>query len=128
MIEYGNQAFQCFLHWLQQHNVLLFLIFMTHYYWSSQGFWFTFCIFFLVILLIFSASLMFCSFKVDSQFQEPVGYCCSVTKLYLTLCDPVDYSIQAPLSSAVSWSLLKSWVLPPPIFPPEVLSTYTIIK
>ena len=33
--------------------------------------------------------------------------CCSVTKLYLTLCHPMDYSTPAPLSSTICWSLLK---------------------
>ena len=34
--------------------------------------------------------------------------CCSVTKSCLTLCEPLDYiARQAPLSSTISWSLLK---------------------
>ena len=33
--------------------------------------------------------------------------CCSVTKLSLTLCDPMAAECQAPLSFSVSWSLLK---------------------
>ena len=33
--------------------------------------------------------------------------CCSVTQSCLTLCDPMDCSILAPLSFTVSWSLLK---------------------
>ena len=38
------------------------------------------------------------------------SYCfcyCSVTKLCLTLCNPVDCSMPGPLSSTISWSLLK---------------------
>ena len=34
--------------------------------------------------------------------------CCSVTKLCLTLCNPVDAAHKAPLSSTISQSLLKS--------------------
>ena len=37
--------------------------------------------------------------------------CCSVTKSYLTLCDPRTIACQAPLSSTISQSLLKSWPL-----------------
>ena len=33
--------------------------------------------------------------------------CCSVTKSYPTLCNPMDYVCQAPLSSTIFWSLLK---------------------
>ena len=33
--------------------------------------------------------------------------CCSVAKVCLTLCDPVDCSMPGPLSSIISWSLLK---------------------
>ena len=33
--------------------------------------------------------------------------CCSVANSCLTLCDPMDSSHQAPLSSTVSWSFLK---------------------
>ena len=33
--------------------------------------------------------------------------CCSVAKLYLTHCDPMDCSTQALLSSTISRSLLK---------------------
>ena len=33
--------------------------------------------------------------------------CCSVAKLYLTLCDPMNCSSQASLSFTISWSLLK---------------------
>ena len=37
------------------------------------------------------------------------GYCCfcSVAKLCLTLCDPIDYSMPASRSFTLSWSLLK---------------------
>ena len=37
-----------------------------------------------------------------------MGYscCCSVTKSCPTLCDPMDWACQAPLSFTVSWSLL----------------------
>ena len=33
--------------------------------------------------------------------------CCSVAKSCLTLCDPMDYSNQVPISSAIFWGLLK---------------------
>ena len=36
--------------------------------------------------------------------SAPHGY---ISKLCLTLCDPIVWGIQAPLSSSVSWSLLK---------------------
>ena len=40
------------------------------------------------------------------QFSERLC-CCSVTKSYPTLCNPMDYVCQAPLSSTIFWSLLK---------------------
>ena len=33
--------------------------------------------------------------------------CCSVAKLCLTLCNPMDCRMPGPLSSPISWSLLK---------------------
>ena len=35
------------------------------------------------------------------------GVCCSVAKSCLTICDPMDCSMPAPLSSTISQSLLK---------------------
>ena len=36
-------------------------------------------------------------------------YCCSVNKLCLTLCDPMDVACQALLTSIISQSLFKVW-------------------
>ena len=37
----------------------------------------------------------------------PLSYCCSAAKLYLTLCDPMDGSMQASLCFTISHSFLK---------------------
>ena len=50
---------------------------------------------------------------VNNSFYSKINirnvFCCcfSVTKSCLTLCDPMDSTHQAPLSSTIFWSLLK---------------------
>ena len=39
--------------------------------------------------------------------KEWLGFCCSVTKSCLTVCDPWTSAHKAPLSFIISWSLLK---------------------
>ena len=67
------------------------------------------------------------------------GCCCSVTRLCLTLCDAMDYSTQASLST-ISWSLLKlmsiETVVPsnhlilccPLLLPPSIISSIGVFS
>ena len=51
-----------------------------------------------------------CSFKMVTLsviYRHRHCCYCSVAKLCLTLCNPMDCSMPGPLSSPVSWSLLK---------------------
>ena len=47
--------------------------------------------------------------KIILDDRDSLAYCCcfSVTKLCLTLCDPMDCNCQASLSFTISWSWLK---------------------
>ena len=47
--------------------------------------------------------------RVNTQWQQNFIFSCScsVTKLCLTLCNPMDIARQASLSFTISWSLLK---------------------
>ena len=45
--------------------------------------------------------------SVEFHSENAETCCCSVTKWYLTLCNPKDYSIPGSLSFTISWNVLR---------------------
>ena len=76
----------------------------------------------------------------ESSLIFSIKGCCSVAKSYLTLCNPMDCSMPGPLSSTISWSLLKfmptELVMPsnhlilcrPLLFPPSIFPSIRVFS
>ena len=50
---------------------------------------------------------LYCFQNILNFILVHLDCCCSVTKLYLTHCDPMTAAHQAPLPFTISWNLLK---------------------
>ena len=76
------------------------------YIWNPVALMFMHCLdkSFTALLVIYKST---CYLKIFYFKSKRISWCCSVTKLYLTLCKPIDQSTPGSLSFTIAQSLLK---------------------